>query len=283
MFGLSRIVKRIEQEQSLDEISEPVAKVVSKLTDPNAVKYLLSGSWLGHQLHPMLTDVPIGAWVMASALDVTGGKNMRPASQRLVALGILSSIPTAMTGASDWADSYGKERRVGMAHILGNVWGTAFQTLSWVARKNDRHKLGAGLSLLGLGFTGSAAYLGGHLTLDMGVGVSHGAFEQRTKKWTDVAAEDEVQEGQLVRVTANKTPVVLTRHQGELRALSATCVHAGGPLDKGHIEDGCIVCPWHQSKFRIADGSPMRGPAASDQPMWEVRAQEGRILVKAAN
>ena len=282
MFGISRVVKRIEDEKALDELSEPVSKVVSKLTDPDAVKYLLSGSWLGHQLHPMLTDVPIGAWVMASALDMTGGKKMQPASQRLVALGVLSSIPAAITGASDWSESYGKEQRVGMAHILGNAWGTVLQSLSWVARKNDRHKLGAGLSLAGLGFTSIAAYLGGHLTLDMGVGINHTAFEQRTKKWTDVAAEEDVKEGQLLRVTANKTPVVLTRHKGELHALSATCAHAGGPLNKGHIEDDCIVCPWHHSKFRITDGSPMRGPAAADQPTWDVRAQEGRVLVKAA-
>lgn len=74
MFGISRVVKRIEEEKSLDQISEPVSKVVSKLTDPDAIKYLLSGSWLGHQLHPMLTDLPIGAWMMASTLDMTGGK-----------------------------------------------------------------------------------------------------------------------------------------------------------------------------------------------------------------
>lgn len=283
MFGLSRVVKRIEQEKTLDEISEPLSKWYSKLTGPDPVKYVLSGSWLGHQLHPMLTDLPIGAWVMASALDVTGGKKMQSASQRLVGLGFLSAIPTAITGASDWSESYGKEQRVGMAHILGNAWGISLQGLSWVARKNDRHKLGAGLSLVGLGFTTAASYLGGHLTLNDGVGVNHTAFEQRTKKWTDVAAEDDVQEGQLIRVTANKIPVVLTRHQGELHALSATCAHAGGPLNKGHVEDDCIVCPWHQSKFRIADGVPMRGPAGSAQPTWDVRAQEGRVLVKAAD
>lgn len=282
MFGLSRVVKRIEQEKSLDELSEPLSKVVSKVTDPDAVKYLLSGSWLGHQLHPMLTDIPIGAWAMASALDLTGGKAMRPASQRLVALGILSSIPASITGASDWSESYGKEQRVGLAHALGNSWGTVLQTLSWVARKNDRHKLGAGLSLIGLSFTGAAGYLGGHLTLDMGVGVNHTAFQQRTKKWTDVAAEDDVQEGALLRVMANKTPVVLTRHQGELRALSATCAHAGGPLHEGRIEDDSIVCPWHHSKFRVSDGVPMRGPAGAAQPTWDVRAQEGRVLIKAA-
>ncbi len=283
MLGLSRVIKRIEQEKSLDKISEPLSNVVSKATAPDTIKYLLSGSWAGHQLHPPLTDVPIGAWTMATVLDFTGGEKMRPASQRLVGLGILSAIPAAVTGASDWSESYGKEQRVGMAHALANSWGMTLQALSWVARKNGRHKLGTGLSLVGLGFTTGAGYLGGHLSFDMGVGVNHTAFEQRTKKWIDVAAEDDVQDGQLLRVTANKTPVVVTRHQGGLRAMSATCAHAGGPLDKGKIEGDCIVCPWHQSKFRIEDGTPMRGPAGSAQPMWDVRAQDGRILIKAAD
>lgn len=283
MFGLSRVVKRIEQEKSLDEISEPISKAVSKATDPDGIKYVLSGSWLGHQLHPMVTDIPIGAWAMASALDLTGGKEMRPASQRLVALGVLSSFPAALTGASDWADSYGKEQRVGLVHAIANSCGTVLQALSWVARKNDKHKLGVSLSLAGLACTSAAGYLGGHLSFDMGVGVNHAAFETRTKKWTDVGAEDEVQEGQLTRVTANKTPVVLTRHHGQISAMSATCSHAGGPLDEGHVENDCIVCPWHHSKFRIADGTPTRGPAAAAQPLWDVRTENGRIMIKAAD
>ena len=283
MFGLSRVVKRIENERSLDGISGPVAEWVSKITAPDKIKYVLSGSFLGHQLHPPLTDVPIGAWAMASVLDVTGGETMRPASQRLVALGILSSIPVAITGASDWSESYGKERRVGTVHAIANSVGMNFQIMSWLARRKDRHMLGAGLSLIGLGFTGAAGYLGGHLSFDMGVGVNHAAFEKRTKKWTDVAAEDDIQEGQLHRVTVNDTPVVLTRYQGDLHAMSATCAHAGGPLDKGHIEGDCIVCPWHQSKFRITDGTPQRGPAGANQPMWQVRAEDGRIAVRSAD
>lgn len=282
MFGLSGIVKRIEQEKSLDQLSKPLSTWVSKATAPDKIKYLLSGSWLGHQLHPMASDIPIGAWGMASVLDVTGGKQMRPAAQRLVGIGILSSIPVALSGASDWSDSYGKEQRVGMAHALANSWGTALQVASWYARRKDHHIIGAGLSLVGMGFTAGAGYLGGHLSFDMGVGVNHTAFESRSRKWTDVAADEDIQDGQLHRVTVGETPVVLTRRNGELHAMSATCTHAGGPLDEGHIENDCIVCPWHQSKFRIEDGKPQRGPAGSAQPMWHVRAENGRIGIRSA-
>lgn len=283
MLGLSKVVKRIENERSIDRIAGPIAERVSKATAPDTIKNLLSGSWLGHQLHPMVSDIPIGAWSMASALDLLGGKQMRPAAQRLVALGIVSSIPVAVTGASDWSESYGKARRVGTVHAIANSVGMNFQVLSWVARKKDRHVLGAGLSLIGMGFTGAAGYLGGHLSFDMGIGVNHTAFEKLSKKWTDVAAEDELQEGQLRRVTVHETPVVITRHKGELHAMSATCAHAGGPLDRGYIENDCIVCPWHQSKFRLNDGSPARGPAGSGQPVWQVRTQDGRIAVRSAD
>lgn len=283
MSVISRVVKRIEKEKSLDAISKPISKLASKVTAPDTIKYVLSGSWLGHQLHPMLSDVPIGAWSMASLLDLTGSEQMRPAAQRLVGVGVLSSFPVAITGASDWSDSYGKEQRVGLAHALANSWGTTLQILSWVARRNDYHKLGTGLSLVGLGFTASAGYLGGHLSFDMGVGVNHTAFQQGSRKWTDVAAETDVEDGQLVRVEVNDTPVVLTRHQGDLHALSATCAHAGGPLHKGRIEGDCIVCPWHESKFRITDGTPQRGPAGSAQPVWQVRAEDGRIAIRSAD
>jgi len=283
MFDITSIVRKIEKEKSLDAISKPLAKVARKVTAPDTIKYVLSGSWAGHQLHPPLTDIPIGAWTMASLLDLTGGETMRPAAQRLVGVGILSSLPVALTGASDWAESYGKEQRVGTAHALANSWGLSLQVASWFARRKERHVLGAGLSLVGVGFTTIAGYLGGHLSFDMGVGVNHTAFQTRSRKWNDVAAEDEIQEGQLVRVEVNEVPVVLTRHKGDLHALSATCAHAGGPLDEGHIENDCIVCPWHQSKFRISDGAPQRGPSGSVQPTWEVRAEDGRVAVRSAH
>ena len=70
-------------------------------------------------------------------------------------------------------------------------------------------------------------------------------------------------------------------HGGTVHALSATCVHAGGPLDEGEIVDGCIRCPWHSSTYALADGRVIRGPAASDQPVWEVRVEEGRVYVRS--
>lgn len=282
MFGLSKLVDQIGQTKDLDTFSKPLSDVVSKATAPDAVKNALSGTWLGHQLHPMLTDLPIGAWTMASALDMTSGGTMPKASERLVGLGILTAVPAALSGASDWSESYGKEQRLGFAHALGNSVGTTLQIASWVSRRCGHHRTGAGLSLAGLAATMWASYLGGHLSFGMGVGVDHTAFQKTVTKWVDVAAEDEVTEGELLRVDANNVPVMLTRHKGQLKALSATCVHAGGPLNKGRIENDCVVCPWHNSRFRLTDGVPVRGPAAMRQPTWDIHIADGRVQIRSA-
>jgi nitrite reductase/ring-hydroxylating ferredoxin subunit len=76
--------------------------------------------------------------------------------------------------------------------------------------------------------------------------------------------------------------VVLVRCADGVHALSATCVHAGGPLDEGEVVDCTIRCPWHGSVFQLADGSPLRGPAATTQPVWEVRLEDGRVQVRAS-
>lgn len=280
MFGLSYVIDRVGRMKNLDPISERLAGWVSQATAPDVIKNGLSGTWLGHQLHPLLTDIPIGAWTMASALDLTGRDEMQQAAQRLVGIGVLAAVPAAASGASDWSESYGKEQRIGLIHAIGNSTGTGLQIVSWAVRRSGRHRLGAGISLLGLAATTGASYLGGYLSFGMGVGVNHTAFQHPGRKWVDVIEDGAVAEGELVRVTANKVPVVLTRHEGQLRALSATCLHAGGPLDEGHIEDGCLVCPWHGSRFRLIDGTPARGPAAMTQPVWQVETADGRIHVK---
>ncbi|GAA2034158.1 hypothetical protein GCM10009720_13440 [Yaniella flava] len=281
MFGLSSAVENIEQMKNLDPVSKKLTGWVSKATDPDVIKNALSGTWVGHQLHPLATDLPMGAWSMASLLDITGRGQMHRAAQHLVGVGILTSLPAAASGASDWSETIGESRRVGLVHALGNAAGTCLQLGSWIARRSGHNRLGATLSLAGLTSTMGAAYLGGHLSLDMGVGVNQTAGEQKATQWVEVATEDDVAEGQLTRVTANDTPVVLTRHRGQLRALSATCPHAGGSLDEGHIENDCVVCPLHQSKFRLTDGQPERGPTAYPAPSWRVREADGRIAIKS--
>lgn len=276
------LLERIESEERLDGVSRPLADLAGRATASDAIKNLLSGTWLGHQVHPMLTDLPIGAWVMASALDWTTGKSSAKAAKRLVALGVLTAIPTAASGASDWSETYGGEQRIGVVHALSNVAGLVMQSASWVARRRGHRFTGMALSTVGLGATLGGAYLGGHLSFIKGVGVKHTAFEESVSDWTDVAALADLSPDQPMRVTAGGVPVMLVQHHGEVHALSATCVHAGGPLDEGEVVDGCIRCPWHASRFELDGGKVVRGPASMDQPSWEIRVEGDRISVRSA-
>lgn len=277
-----QLARRIEDLDQLDQLSRPLAEAAGRATRPDEVKNALSGTWLGHQLHPVLTDLPIGAWVMAAALDWTAPRSGAKAARRLVGLGILAAVPAAATGASDWSETYGAEQRVGIVHAVANSTALVLQTASWLARRRGRRLRGMGLSTAGLGVTLAAGYLGGHLSFIRGVGVNHTAFDNAVSDWTDVAALADLAAGKPVRVTPGGVPVVLVQRDGEVAALSATCVHAGGPLDEGEVIDGCIKCPWHASRFELPGGKVVRGPAASDQPAWEVRVEDGRVQVRSA-
>lgn len=278
-------IARIGEWRTLDKIGGPLGQAVHRATKPNAVKNALSGGWLGHQLHPMLTDVPIGAWLMASAVDYTVGKPGSVAARRLVALGVLGAVPTAAAGASDWSDSYGGDQRVGLVHGIANVAATGLHAWSWVARRQGRHRTGVALSTLGLGLTAAASYLGGHLSFGRGVGVNNTSFQPPVTDWVDVAKLSALDERTPIRVTAGTVPAVLVKVDGRVHALSATCTHASGPLDEGKIIDdehhgACIVCPWHGSQFSVIDGNVARGPASVPQPRWQVRIDNDDVSIK---
>jgi len=87
------LVRRIEGFTALDKVAKPVAGLVGKAVQPRAVRNLLSGTDLGHPAHPMLTDLPIGAWSMSALLDVFGGAKAEQAADLLIGAGILSAVP----------------------------------------------------------------------------------------------------------------------------------------------------------------------------------------------
>jgi nitrite reductase/ring-hydroxylating ferredoxin subunit/uncharacterized membrane protein len=281
--ALEQGIEAIGGKNSLDGVCQRAAGLVSTVTDKPVLKNLLSGNWHGHPVHPSLTDLPIGAFSMASVLDVTAGRAGAAAARRLVCLGLITTVPAAATGASDWSATYGAAQRIGLVHGLLNTTATLVQAASLLARRRGHRGAGMMLSGLGLGITTTAAYLGGHLSYRRGVGVDHTAFQPEVKTWTDVAAAGDLTEGRPLRAEADGVPVVLVKHRGDTYALSATCTHAGGPLDQGEIvEDDCLRCPWHGSVFRLADGLVVRGPASAAEPRWEVRVEGERVQVRSA-
>src|SRR5204862_7332318 len=120
--------RRIAGAEALDGPAKPIAKRVRELVSPRAVKEAVSGTWLGHALHPVLTDVVIGSFISATLLDVLGGDADGRASERLIGVGIAAYAPTALTGANDWADTEPVSdavRRIGIVHAATNATALA--------------------------------------------------------------------------------------------------------------------------------------------------------------
>ena len=279
---IESVVKQVENAKQLDPVLDKVAGAVNTATGPAAVKNAVTGSWLGHPVHPLLVAMPIGAWVGASTLDLIGGKRRRPTADWLVGFGLLSAVPTVVTGAGNWSDLFGADRRVGAVHAVANSTATAAYLASLMARRRGRRGRATLLGLAGLGAVSVGGWLGGHLTYRLAVGVDHTAFDEQAGEWTTVASAADLEDGKPRRVEAGGTALVLVREGGRLYALDATCSHEGGPLDEGELRAGCVVCPWHASEFRLDDGSVARGPASAPQPAYTVRQEGDQIQVRAA-
>lgn len=280
-MGLYELSRRLEKAEGLDKIGDPIAEFVPKLIPHGPVKDLFSGTWLGHSLHPLLTDVPIGAWLSATLLDLVGGEESREASEKLIAIGLLASLPTAAAGLSDWSDTMDGERRVGVVHAAYNTASLLLFGVSLAARRRGRHGLGVALSLVATGTNSLGAYLGGHLSLAQGVGVDQTAFEGGPEDWTAVLPEAELPEGEAMKVDVGGTGILLFRSRNHIHALANRCSHLSGPLDEGEIDGSTVTCPWHASCFRLEDGSVVRGPARAPQPAYATRIKEGQIEVGA--
>ncbi|MDQ3784736.1 MAG: Rieske 2Fe-2S domain-containing protein [Actinomycetota bacterium] len=280
-MGLYELMRGLEKAEGLDKFGDPVAEIVAKLIPHGPAKDLLSGTWLGHSLHPLLTDVPIGTWLSATLLDLVGDEENREASEQLIAIGLLASLPTAASGFSDWSDTMGAERRVGVAHAAFNTASLVLFGASLAARRRGRHGFGVALSLVGAGTNFLGAYLGGHLALTQGVGVDQTAFEEGPEEWTAVLPEAELPEGEPMKVDVEGTGILLFRSGDRIHALASRCTHLSGPLDEGEIDGSTVTCPWHASCFRLEDGSVVRGPARSPQPAYPARIREGQIEVGA--
>ena len=278
------LVHRLATAEGLDRLGKPAASAVAEAVGSGRLKDLLSGIWMGHPLHPMLTDLPIGSWTSAFFLDLFGGERGHQAADLLVGIGVVSAVPTAAAGLSDWSDTIGEERRIGTVHALANVAALSLYSWSWVARRRGRRGLGVTLGYLGATAATVGGYLGGHLVYRKGVGPDRNAWKHGGDEWVDLADDVSLREGEPQVVKVGDDDVLLVRTGLHLSAISNVCGHAGGPLDQGTFDDdGCVTCPWHGSVFRLEDGSVVRGPACAPQPSFETRVDEGRVWVRAAH
>lgn len=246
-------------------------------------KDVLNGVWLGHPLHPTLTDIPIGAWCVSTVMDLLGSDSAADAS---LAIGVVAAVPTALAGMADWSDTQGQQRRNGLVHALANTVALTCFTGSLLARRRDSRGWGMLLSTVGLGLASGSAWIGGELVYRLGQGVSRNAWDPAVPEFTVAARADTLAEGKLssgeVVIDGKRVPLVLLKRGDDVLALSSVCSHMGGPLAEGQVvEDACVECPWHASRFDMATGAVRQGPATASAPAFEARVTAGNVEVRS--
>lgn len=280
------VVERIENAGPLDPVVKAVRSVVSAALKPKAARDALHGVWFGHPLHPPMTDVPIGMWSAAAVLDLVPGTG--PASATLIAAGCASSLPTAATGLADWSQLHPPQQRIGLVHALANVVALGCYTASLAARVRGHALRGKALSYAGLAGVVAGGYLGGHLAFRQAAGANHAAdtVDLFPSGWHEIGRLDDLPDGAPAKRTVGGVDLLVVRRGQHVDVLSDRCSHLSGPLSEGEFSieggQGCIVCPWHGSTFRLADGAVVHGPATSPQQLFRTRVDNGVVEVSLA-
>ncbi len=280
------------QVTKLDETAEKIQGSVNQLvnTGPYAkkIKDFLNGVWLGHALHPLLTDIPLGSWTVAALLDLLSlGKEksrLAPGTDAAIGIGIVGAFGAAAAGIADWSDTDSKQRRLGFIHMLLNSGALTAYIASWLLRRmggQGRRYLAVLISSSGFAAVNFSAYLGGELVFKHGLMVNSNSRNELLEEWTEVLNSEDLADNTPRRVINNTTAIMLVRQGGKIQALADTCSHLGGPLSEGQLENDTIVCPWHGSRFCLKDGKVIDGPAVYPQPVYQVREKNGKIEVKS--
>jgi nitrite reductase/ring-hydroxylating ferredoxin subunit/uncharacterized membrane protein YtjA (UPF0391 family) len=236
------------------------------------LKDLAHGRWLGHPLHAATTDIPIGALTITVVLDLL---NQRSGADVALVVGILFMVIAALTGAADYTDTDGTALMRATVHSVLMVVALVLYLVSLALRTGDPadRTVPVVLSIVAYLVLTAGAYVGGDVVYVLGNMVDRHAFGGRGTKWQplNLGGVTEIPQLTPIRAMAGANKVLLVREGDTIHAMHEVCAHAGGPLAEGAIVDGCIECPWHGSRFELANGRARRGPTVYDQPRYEVR------------
>ena len=239
------------------------------------VQNFLNGTWLGHPVHAVVTDVPIGALTVSIVADVIGQPLVADVS---MLLGVLAMVGAAVTGLADYAEVDGTARNRATVHGSIMVVTLAAYTVSLLIRSSSPSDrlLPIALAVAGYLLLSVGAAIGGDLVYLAGTHVNRHAWRGAGTKWIalDLGALPDIPEGGPTKLKAGINELAVIREGDRILAVHAQCAHAGGPLAEGSLVGGAIQCPWHGSRYRLADGHVVRGPAMYDQPAYDVRRAE---------
>jgi nitrite reductase/ring-hydroxylating ferredoxin subunit/uncharacterized membrane protein len=276
-----QVLDSLGRASALDPLIAPVQSVVRALPLGGA-RDVLHGRGIGHPLHPVLVQVPIGAWLSAAVLDAVPGSARQ--SRVLVGLGVVSAVPAAVAGWVDWAEQHEQQMRTGLVHAVANAAAIGLYAGSWVARGRGRTGWGRLLAYSGLGVVGTAGAIGGHLAYRQAAGANKAEPVPHLLEpgWHALTLLADLPVSEPVRRELGEVPLLVFRHEDDrVDVLADRCSHMSGPLSEGTVEDGCVTCPWHGSVFRLSDGWNVGAPATAPQPSFDTRTREdGTVEVR---
>lgn len=274
----------------IKSLADPLYDLLNKLlqeTPLRPLKLLANGTWLQHPLHPLLTDVPVGAWTLAILLDVIalvfGVQNLGLASGIGLGLGILAALAAIVTGFSDWTDVDPPEKALGMLHAILNITSTLLFVIAFFMLWGSGWTITLSnfmVALVGYLVITFGAFIGGDLVFRMGVMVNRNAYKSGPKDFVSALAVADLPENQLKRVDVKGQPVLLLKRGEKIYAIGAVCSHYGGPLEKGKLINDTVQCPYHYSRFSLEDGRVREGPSTAPVPVYENQVVGGQIQIR---
>ena len=254
----------------------------------------------GHPIHPMFVGFPVAFLLGSTALNLwaraSGRRRLHDTARDLNTLGLASAVVAAVPGAVDYfyavpPESSAKDRAT--KHALGNVSALALFAAARIGRNgNDAPPAWTSvLEVAGSALMTAAGWMGGTLVFRNQIGVDHQYAD--AGKWRehvlpaaddddvlDVAAEGDLDVGQMKLLRVGDRRIVLARTESGYRAFQDACTHKGGPLADGALICGTVQCPWHGSQFDVTTGEVKAGPAKQAIQTYPVSSEGGRILVQ---
>lgn len=277
---LGERIRRIEKDERLDPAVSRLKRLAERIP-PGPVRDVLHGVQLGHPAHPIMVHLPMGSWMAAVLLDTLPGEHRRSA-HTLVNIGLLTSLPAAVSGLADWSQQHERQQRVGVVHAAANGMGALLFGASSLARTKGLDTWGKALALAGLGTVGLSGAWGGHIAYYRtgGANSADHLIDLLPPGWHDLGPLDAFPDEDTGHGEVDGVPIVVARTGGSVSALLGACPHMGAPLAEGDLVDGCVRCPWHGSEFRVDAGTVARGPATAALETLETSVVDGRLLVR---
>lgn len=287
--GTDRPADKLSRNARLTRLAERIQPIVNNLLEGDGpkrtIRNVLHGTFLGHPLHPILTDIPVGAWSVTAifdALELAGAHTFRDAADATVVIGAVGASAAALAGWADWSDTKDEPQRLGMLHAVLNGGALSLYLISLATRRAGARGFGILSAFMGYGLMSASAYLGGELSLSMQLGVKHTAVPiDPPVDFVRVLDASALADEATVAAELTGIPVLLTRAGDSVHAVTAVCTHRGAPLADAERKDGCVTCPWHGSRFALHDGHVIEGPATFDLAQFDAGIAGGAISLRA--